>query len=249
MKTFILAFTFFTRAPLPLPRSASLRLADAVWAFPLVGALIGAIVSGGWFTLNLIAPVWIAAWGAIALQLWFTGALHEDGLADTIDGFAGRAAKEDKLRIMRDSHIGAFGVLALIIVIGLRVDILIHLPWPHVMAALIAAGALSRFAMTPLMRLPHARTDGLAAGSGTPGKSGLFLSAAFSVLIVMVLSTILHDFRIAYVTLPVTLLAILGMRALTMRQISGITGDVLGATQQITELLILISLCCLWLPA
>src|ERR1700760_415860 len=120
---FLAAFTFLTRLPLgsahtdvPPP-----SLADASGAFPLVGLVIGAIGGIAYAIASALAlPALAAALIAIAATALITGALHEDGLADTADGFGGGATREMKLEIMRDSRIGTFGVLALIFSIGLR---------------------------------------------------------------------------------------------------------------------------------
>src|SRR5579864_6859060 len=103
----LIAAAFLTRMPIPTPAVLPGRLAQASWAFPLVGVGVG---------LPTLAAALIAVAGTAAL----TGALHEDGLADTADGFGGGATPEAKLTIMRDSRNGAYGVLALIFSVALR---------------------------------------------------------------------------------------------------------------------------------
>ena len=146
-------------------------ISRAAWAFPLVGVvvgLVGAVVYGLAYHLGL--PFWPAAALCIAATMTLTGCLHEDGLADTIDGFGGGETRERKLDIMRDSRIGTYGVCALVIAILLRVSALalIGAPGP-VTAALIAAHAAGRAVMPAIMALlPPARPDGLSASAGQP---------------------------------------------------------------------------------
>jgi adenosylcobinamide-GDP ribazoletransferase len=173
------ATIFLTR--LPLRSQELLPLAAAGRAFPLAGALVGGIGAlvfalAAWLGLPPIVAALLAVMATIAA----TGALHEDGLADTADGIFSGAARERVLEIMRDSRIGTFGALALILSVGLRVCAL-----PHVLdaaAALVAVHALSRGWLPWLMRrdMP-ARADGLAAGAGKPEASVAFWAAGLGI--------------------------------------------------------------------
>ncbi len=140
--------------------------------FPVVGAIVGLV--GG---IVLVAasylgvPPLVAAALAIAATMLSTGGLHEDGLADTFDGFGGGATHERKLEIMRDSRIGSHGAAALVFSILIRTaalwSIAIGDPWRAALA-LIAAEAVSRTAMMRMWHdLPAARADGLAHDTGT----------------------------------------------------------------------------------
>ena len=145
---------FSTR--LPLPRAAPISgaaLKQAVWALPVAGfivAIIGAVVYALAYRLGL--PAWSAAALAVAATLAATGCLHEDGLADTADGFGGGKTREQKLDIMRDSRTGTYGVCALALSILLRASVLASLDDPGlVAAALIAAHCAARAAMPAVM--------------------------------------------------------------------------------------------------
>ena len=190
---FLAAFTFLTRLPLGSAQTDALRpsLADASWAFPLVGLVIGAIGGIAYAIASALAlPALAAALIAVATTALITGALHEDGLADTADGFGGGATRESKLDIMRDSRIGTFGVLALIFSIGLRVVAIadVGTRW-HVFAALIAANALSRGVLPAAMhRLDPARADGLGAGAGRPEQNQVLIALAIA-LVAAVIAT------------------------------------------------------------
>ena len=237
----LLALVLLTRLPLPhLPQEAFKRQSAAVWAFPLAGlavALPACLVASLALRLDLPAPV--AAGLALAVQILLTGAMHEDGLADTADGFWGGFDTARRLEIMKDSQIGTYGVLALILGLGLRWMALAALfetagPW-----FLVALAALSRAAMPVVMHaLPNARQAGLSHGVGRPGKRAV----TFGVLIALMISLPALGL---YATLGASLVMIattLGAAALARAKIGGQTGDILGATQQICEIMGLVVL-------
>ena len=161
---------FATR--IPLPHATPVEGADvarASWTLPVVGALIGLLGASAYrlaFALNL--PPLIGAALAVTTTLFVTGALHEDGLADTLDGFGGGGDRERKLEIMRDSRIGTYGACGLVLSLFLRVGALASLAGPGPAAlTLIAAHAGARAAMPLFLALvPPARPDGLSAGAG-----------------------------------------------------------------------------------
>ena len=166
--------------------------ADAVWAYPVVGAAIGAI--GGavyWFTHSLSCPPALAAICALLAMILATGALHEDGLADFADGLAGDT-KDRSLSIMRDHQIGTYGVIALLLSLAIRATAVTLIAEPHaVIAALIGAGAASRLSAVLIMTaLPPARKDGLSASVGSP-TAGL---AGIAVLLTFVIAWLVLSF-------------------------------------------------------
>src|SRR5438045_2947556 len=172
---FLAATAFFTRLPVD-PRPAGLwRLADSAWAFPLVGAGIGAAAA---FALLLAQLIGLASWPAALLSVLagvaLTGALHEDGLADTADGFCGGRDREEKLAILRDSRQGTSGVLAIVLSVLLRAAALAGIgDVIHAGLALIAAHTASRAALPAAMiALRPARPDGLGAMAGKPHAGG-----------------------------------------------------------------------------
>lgn len=241
---FVAAAQFLTRLPLaglvaspspPQPRP----LAAAMRAFPLVGILVGA---AGWAVLALAdavaLPATVCALLAVATTVAVTGALHEDGLADTADGFGGGTARVDKLAIMRDSRSGAYGVLALIFSVALRVGALAALLPSRAGLALIAAHTVSRAFMPPVMRwLEPARDDGLGAGAGQPDDAAILWCLAIAIVIAL----LCLGAGTGLAGLVVTAAAVAVFAALARRQIGGYTGDVLGAAQQIGELAMLLT--------
>ena len=215
-------------------------LRRTVRAFPLIGALLG-IAAGLAFALaiGLGLPVLVAGVIAIALLALATGALHEDGLADMVDGFGGGHNIERKLAIMRDSRIGAYGVIALVLVLAAKVGSLADLEdIGVVMSGLICAAAASRAAMPAMMRwLPPARSDGLSAGAGRPAAEHVWTG----IIITTILAVLLLTWS-GVVALLIAAASAFAVGLLARRQIGGHTGDVLGATQQISELIFLLTL-------
>ncbi|WP_349362353.1 adenosylcobinamide-GDP ribazoletransferase [Roseomonas sp. E05] len=227
------AFGLLTRLPvgfLPQPADAAGH-ARAAWAWPLAGAVVGALGGGTQALLTATGlPPGLAAPWALAVMLLASGALHEDGLADTADGFGGGRDRPRKLEIMRDSRIGSFGALALVLALTLRGGALAELAAP--LPAMIATGALARAAMLlPLLTLPPARRDGLAAGLGRP-PLGAALAAP---VLAAVLAGLLLPAGAALLALASALAGAAGLTALARAQIGGQTGDVLGACAVIAE--------------
>jgi adenosylcobinamide-GDP ribazoletransferase len=231
---------FSTR--LPLTRATPVAggvLARAGWAFPLAGILVGLIAAIVYALAHRAGlPPWPAAALATAATLLATGALHEDGLADTADGFGGGTTREQKLDIMRDAHIGAFGVCALVLSLLLRVSALASFPNTHlVMWALIAAHGGARATMIGFMYLLlPARNDGLSFDAGQPPADSAAAAAVLGLLILVICLGLGRGILAA-----IALLVIVGLMAwLSSRQIDGQTGDVLGAVEQVGEIAILL---------
>ncbi len=230
---------FYTRLPIGHRSAADAAdLARASWVAPLAGALIGSLGALVYWLADTIGlDPWPAAGLALAATLAATGALHEDGLADTADGFGGGASRERKLEIMRDSRIGTYGVCALVIALLLRAGILASFDDPPAVAmALIAAHAGAR-AILPLFMfwVPSARSDGLSARAGRPSLARAIAAALIGVIALYLCLDVMATIA-AMISLAVASDA---MRILCMRQIGGQTGDVLGALEQISEIVIL----------
>jgi len=231
---------FCTR--LPLTHAKPIEAADiarASWAMPLGGALVGLIGAAVyWLATAIGLPQWPAAALALAATMLATGCLHEDGLADTADGFGGGASRDDKLRIMHDPRHGSFAIIALLLSLGLRAAALATIGEPiQVGLALIAAHATSRSGLPCLMRgLGPARTDGLGATAGRPSLTVSLIALGIGGAIALGLLGPLRG--AAALTAGALALAVAGIIA--HRQIGGYTGDVLGACQQIGEIVMLL---------
>ncbi len=232
-----LAIMLLTRFPVGRISDPGPSVAAACWAFPLAGLAVGVATSATMAgTLWLGLPREIAAGLALAVGVITTGGLHEDGLADVADGFGGGRTRERKLEIMRDSRIGSYGALALILMIGLRwsaVTALVDRDPSESFSAFLAIAILSR-SVLPLVlaQLPPARQEGLGHSASNPGP----LRAAVSVAIGILTSMYLLG---SWATLAVSITA--GVTVLlagwwSFRQIGGQTGDVVGAIQQLIDL-------------
>jgi adenosylcobinamide-GDP ribazoletransferase len=236
---FITAAAVLTRLPVGAALPADGAVAAAGWAFPLVGAGIGALVALAFLIAELVgcgdAP---AALIALAAGLALTGALHEDGLADAADGFGGGGSREEKLAVMRDSRHGSFGVIALVLSLALRAAALGTIGGPlHAGLALIAAHAASRGALPALMRtLAPARADGLGAMAGRPSLAVAIIAAVLGGAIAL---AVLGP-RTGAIALISMSGAVTFAGMLAHRQIGGYTGDVLGFFQQIGEIMMLL---------
>jgi adenosylcobinamide-GDP ribazoletransferase len=236
---FGIATALLTRLPMDRAVPADGSIAAASWAFPLVGAGIGALAAIAFLVTELLglgpAP---AAFLAVLAGVAVTGALHEDGLADTLDGFMGGHDREQKLAIMRDSRQGTHGVLALVFSIGLRAGVLAAMAEPfHAGLALLAAHAFSRGLLPAAMRLLlPARADGLGATAGTPTRLVAAAAALIGAVVALgALGPVKGGVAIILAGGAATLAALLARR-----QIGGYTGDVLGALQQTGEIVMLL---------
>ena len=232
-----IGFMFLTRLPTLAWRNRP--LAKAAWGFPLVGAFVG--LAGGlafWLGTILFPGSWIAALLAVAATAIMTGALHEDGFSDAFDGLWGGHDPARRLEIMRDSNIGGYGALALILNVGLRVAALAHLGDPEtVLLVMIAAHGLSRAQVVWMMNtLKLAGKPGLAAAAGRPGEL-VTLTAMFIGLGLAIggLYTILPPLSV-FVACGAALIAGWLFMALVLRKMGGYNGDALGASQQIAEI-------------
>ncbi len=237
---FRLAAAFLTRLPLgPTVLAGEMPLAPASWAFPLVGIVVGLLGGLGYaLAAWLNIPPLPAALIAVGVTIAVTGGLHEDGLADTADGFFGGAERGEKLAIMRDSRTGNFGVLALILSVGLRATALATIGHGgRVAAALVAAHAIGRgFLPLVLRALEPALADGLGAAAGRPEATMAWLAAGLAVPIALVAL----DFGAGVVALLAAALVMALSASVAQRQIGGYTGDVLGALEQGGETVVLL---------
>jgi adenosylcobinamide-GDP ribazoletransferase len=227
-----LAFVFLTRLPVPLDEARPSSVAQAGWAFPICGAVVGlvawlAYAAGAALDLRVL----LCALFAVVAGVLVTGALHEDGLADFADGMGGGRDRARKLEIMRDSATGSYGVLALILVVAIKTVAIAEIAGTALLAALVALGAASRLAMViALALMPPARADGLGKDAGAPSIWRIAVGLALALLAAAPLG-------LAGVGAIVGTLAAAAVPAIiAWRQIGGQTGDVLGAIQQIGEI-------------
>jgi len=235
------AVAFLTRVPMPHPDGPMPEnFARAYRVFPLVGAGIGVAI--GVVDLGLLAiglPAFAAAALALGAGALLTGALHEDGLADVVDGFGGGRDRAAKLEIMRDSRLGTYGALALVFTIAAKASALAAIPRAAILPSLVVAHAIARVPPAFMaIWMPNARTDGLAATAGKPAAP----VAATAAFIAAAISLLLLPWPEALGAALIAAAGAVFMAFLAARQIGGQTGDVLGAAEQIGETAILLLL-------
>ena len=240
MTSFLLAWQFLTLFPGGKKDAETTPevLGRSMAYYPLVGLLIGSILWAAYWVISHAFPRTLCDGLAILLLVIITGALHLDGLADTLDGMAAGKSAEERLRIMRDHRVGTFGAVGLVLVLGIKFLALNSLPEEIVGKTLIAALALSRWSMVQLThRTPYARPEG---GLGKVFKENvkrreMALATAFSLII----AVFLLRFWGAVLWLAVGVSA-LGIQLLFQKKIGGITGDILGAANETHEVLVLV---------
>ncbi len=237
----LVALQFMTR--LPVPRELNPSAADLVVAarwFPIVGAIVGGLMaSAAAGLLSIPLAPGLVAMLVLLLGVLLTGAFHEDGLADSADGIGGAFARADRLRIMRDSRVGTYGALALVLLLGLRAACLWSMAPSAWTVALILAHALGRWSSLLLLRLhPYVRLE--EPGLGKPlvaGASGriLAVTGAGAVLAALLLagSTGLWACGLAVGVAY-------GAGRYFHRRLGGITGDTLGAANVACEVAVLV---------
>ena len=235
------AVAFLTRLPMPHPQGAMPpNFVRANRMFPVVGALIGAAVGLFCLALRITGlPDLASAALALGAGMILTGALHEDGLADVADGFGGGRDAAAKLEIMRDSRLGTYGAVILLVSFAAKLSALASLPDAQIVFGMIAAHALAR-GVLPFMslKLPYARKDGLAANAGRPD-AGVAMAA---IAIALVIALLALSWANAFWAALVTAMCAAAMAWLAKRQIGGQTGDVLGAAEQVAETAVLLLL-------
>lgn len=243
-----ISLSFLTRIPVPGgPAIGNPSLSQATRFFPLIGFLVGIIGALALWVANWLGLPELAAiiFGLLAIVL-VTGGLHEDGLADSCDGLAGGTNVEQRLEIMKDSRIGSFGVLGLMFTIALKLAGLSTFDLGGAALTLFLAAVVSRGALPLFMRyIPNAKQDGLSADAGAPG----FDRAAISVLITIVIAWFcIGFFKMILVFIMLTIASILSA-IYVKRRIGGQTGDILGAMQQMTEVIVILTLTATGLPS
>lgn len=237
-----IALCFLTRLPVAWPvDGGSVPLATASRAFPLAGLVVGGLSAMLWLMLSEIGmPAWPAALLTVGAGILMTGALHEDVLADVADGAGAGGDLARRLEIMRDSRIGTFGVVAVILSIGLRTAALTAFADPAmVAAALVAAHAGGRAFLPMVMALvDHARRDGLSVTAGRPSRRTGWIALGIGGGLVLAFAGL--DAGLA--AFAVAALVVAGGARWAQARLGGQTGDVLGALEQLAEISILLTL-------
>lgn len=250
LRLFFIALQFFTRVPIPRwVGFEPLWLQHCARHFPLVGLLVGTFSALVLWAALWLWPAGVAVGLAIAAGVWLTGGFHEDGWADTCDGLGGAVSRDKALLIMKDSRIGSYGALGLILMLGLKAAVLVSLveqDWLLAMTALVWGHCASRAAPVWLIRtLPY-------AGDADHAKAKpLATQASIATLLTALLWVLLLSLGIAWqqpqwlsqlgLAVLAAAVATRAMQAWLNRRLGGYTGDNLGATQQVVELATLLA--------
>ncbi len=247
----LLSMAFLTRLPIVTGQDDERPLMRVAWCFPFVGLIIGAVAAAVAVIARVFGiPDLAAGLAAITTAILLTGALHEDGLADTCDGFGGGRDRDSKITIMRDSRIGTFGALALVLVIFLKAAALGALLgqaalYP-VVAGMIVAHVTARAAMVGAVAgLPPASESGLGYRAGRPSVAVTIVALASATGLVFVMLPLAAGVAV------VCGAGVAGfvVSILALWQIGGYTGDVLGATEQVVETIVLLTVAAVYAPS
>jgi len=237
MNSFITALQFLTILPLRTKKvPETINFSWVMACFPVAGLVIGLILAGMYILLSSFFPELVSSILLVILLTVLTGGLHADGLADTFDGIGSRKDPEKALEIMRDSRIGTMGTLSIISVFLLKVALLTYIPAPGKLSLLVAMPVLSRWSMLlPMRFFPYARAEGKA--------KSFFEGMNSKVLLIATIVTVLPAIGLLELTGLHLLLLVTASTMLASfffsRRLGGITGDVLGALNEINEIVIL----------
>src|SRR6266850_3432132 len=233
IRRFFIAVQFLTRLPVPRSLNSSEKdIGKAAAFFPLVGVIIGGGAALVFVGLQRILPLTASVFCAIVFTAFITNGFHEDGLADSFDGFGGGWTKDRVLEIMRDSRIGAYGTMALIFITLGKFTLLSSLPQGQIWRWLIVGHTAARWAILPLCAwLPYARAEGQGKLVAKQVGALEIIAGTLTLFLILLLLPWQAALAALLVTGLVTLLSGLYFRA----RLQGITGDCLGAANQLTE--------------
>lgn len=249
---FLLAVGFFTRIPVPsFADFQEAELNHSAKYFPLVGVLVGVFGAFTFYLAHQFFSQNIAVLISMASTVYLTGAFHEDGLADSVDGLGGGFEREKILTIMQDSRLGTYGAVALFFMLMAKFQVLSSLPVEIVMVALVAGHALSRLCAVYVMAsLPYNKPSGKAKPLATAMSiPSLMLATCFGVLPLALFGSQFDYFNNNWLywglswLVPVVLVWF-WWRYKIKKWLGGYTGDCLGAMQQLTELAFYLGLLC-----
>lgn len=234
LRSLLTAVQYFTRVPVPVwVGHDAAQLNRATRYFPLVGIGVGALGAGAlWVCAFFFTPL-PAVIVSTVLTVCITGAFHEDGLADTVDGLGGAMSRERALEIMKDSRVGTFGILALVFALLLKIAALAALPLREAIPVLIAGHGLSRAcALVLAWRLPYARED--ASTRAKPVVENVHTVDVLFAAMCGLVPLFFIGLHAAFGLVAAGITAVLLCRWF-QRRLGGYTGDTLGATQQLCE--------------
>jgi adenosylcobinamide-GDP ribazoletransferase len=231
MRGFLVSLQFLTHLPIRMERPETRDVAESYYFYPVIGLLIGVGAVLLRHALVALFPIPFAMTLVLAFLIWISGGLHEDGLADVADGMGGGWTAEQRLRIMKDSRIGAFGASALVLALLAKYAALTSMDATRVDAALITAQILGRWSFLPMGFFNHAAGDGLGAEFMKGLSSKAVVVASILSIVVAVWLCRMRGTLALVVSAAVIALASTYFR----RRLGGISGDCFGATFQFVE--------------
>ncbi|MBN1384250.1 MAG: adenosylcobinamide-GDP ribazoletransferase [Elusimicrobia bacterium] len=235
-KSFFTAVGFLTIIPVPKKYSREFR--HSIIFFPIAGLLIGGILTGIYLLFSKFTPKIVTDFLVLAVLTSISGGIHIDGLADTLDGFYGGKDKSSIIGIMDDPHPGTIGITGIILILLGKFLLLYSLPLEHVFQALILTAVISRFCMTLPIAISKPAKEGLGKTFISSAKGIDCLIAG--ILTVIIILTFTH-FELSVLTIfAAVILFTLIFTKLSEYKIGGITGDILGFINEISEVLTLL---------
>ena len=233
LELFFTALMFFTRLPVPTLDYSQEKLNASSRYFPLVGILVGTLSATVFMFSSIILPLKVAVLLAMIASIWITGAFHEDGFADACDGFGGGYTKERILEIMKDSRIGAFGAIGIILLLILKFLLLSEINPMMIPIAIVSGHAISRLiSISLLYSMVYVKEEGKAKPLSTALPLGsLIVASIFGLLPLLLFKKIF----ILLILIPL-LITRSYLSYYFKKHIGGYTGDCLGASQQVSEI-------------
>jgi adenosylcobinamide-GDP ribazoletransferase len=254
IRVFFTALMFYTRIPCPKWVDHSPEfISKSIRYFPLIGWLVGSMAAGAYLLGNwAVSPLFGILFSFVASVL-ATGAFHEDGFADACDGFGGGWTKDRILLIMKDSRVGAYGVIGLILIYFLKASVLMEISTSVdsllVAAVLVSGHAISRFmAATFVFTHQYVRETGDSKAKPVAkqkGKTNLIVAAIFGLLPFIAMSVLMENYFLIVIT-PLLYIVKMWLGRYFTKWIGGYTGDCLGATQQIIEVVFYVFMVVTW---
>lgn len=238
----LLAISFYTRIPVSKPLDYA-RLPEAAVFLPVIGWLVGGCAALVFYGAALLWSKLTALILSVCATVFLTGAFHEDGFADVCDSFGGGYGKTQILTIMKDSRVGSYALVGLVLLFSLKFSVLLELPVADLPFILLASHSISRFAPLCLMRVyDYARIDNSKVGNAVYKPNIVDLSIAFlCACLPLLLLPVLCGIAVFFVLLVPFFLG-----RYFYRQIGGYTGDCLGTTQQVSEVIFYLIVSALW---
>jgi adenosylcobinamide-GDP ribazoletransferase len=238
-RDFVRAATFHTRIPFHIDEAEAARpLASTTRAFPLTGLVVGVVGAIVLLLSNLLGlPQLASSLLAVAATALVAGGLNEEGLANAADGLLTTKTGEEALRAMRESHLGAYGMLALVFIVGLKVAALEAIEAADAAASLIAAEVAGRTVLPAMLSfLPPARNEGISFAAGKPRQEDLALDLGLGAVLMLIMLGFGCGLA-AIVSTAAVMALIIGV---VRKRIGGHTGDILGATEQTVSTAVLL---------